>query len=883
MPRFVLIFLIALQLILARAGEIGLIRPGERWQLKTINAGADFTGWTQPEFNDAAWLAWPSGFNNRFAIPGTREATFLQSGANILGHAFRKHFAIADPSYIRNLILRIDYEHGFVAYLNGVEVARRGFPDLEGMPVPLGALAAFHQRQETEVIEIDRAHLRASDNVLAISLHHANEQAQTYCLVAELMANFSRAPQVANPTQTSAIVTWKTAAPSPGRVEYGKTLDSLSTVALPDPALRHEAQLSNLEPGTQYYYRVFTGLDAEAAASDWTAFRTLKPPGQPIRFAVMGDTGQATLPQYELAAQLAHEDIDLWMHTGDVVYPGFASAQVDARHFSIYRDLLKKTPFYSVMGNHDGFGLWEYAAEFIFPKNTAEQSEFYYSFDHGDAHFVAVGTETTVGLNYFKGSTQYAWLENDLATTQRPWKFLFFHHVLRTSALHAIDDYLGDGIRDSYALREMVGGLAARYGAQIIFNGHDHDYERFGLFDGVSSFITGGGGATLYTRQYDEPGSDQFRSRNHYMIVEIDGSQLQTTAIANGGQILDRYYRSIEAPSATLYESRWQTPTVEAFAGADGDGNISGQTFDFAGEYIPTLAGLRANLGRLRVRNDDTFLYVGFEQASIHIDQFIALFIENPAQPGPQEIASLGNGISDPDGEGADGLDALTTLRFQNFRPSIACLLGDELVDTTVRSAPRPTRAWAPGQGVFRLDTALTTVATARLQQFNTSPQEAPQFWEQNADLIEVAIPLAELGNPRAPQTVKIGAIALTAVPDEFAVSIDTAVAGRSLTRGENGISTLEPIVAQLAEDPNAVDDPYRFVGSLAGENRIRLSWLSADGRRYHIQGTADLALPFEDLNLPGLPITATGTASSFEVTVPAGARAMFYRLRVLP
>src|SRR5436309_375673 len=47
--------------------------------------------------------------------------------ARYLSVFFRKKFTVTDPQAVKWLTLRIDYDDGFLAYLNGTEVARRGF------------------------------------------------------------------------------------------------------------------------------------------------------------------------------------------------------------------------------------------------------------------------------------------------------------------------------------------------------------------------------------------------------------------------------------------------------------------------------------------------------------------------------------------------------------------------------------------------------------------------------------------------------------------------------------------------------------------------------------------------------------------------------------
>ena len=103
------------------------------------------------------------------------------------------------------------------------------------------------------------------------------------------------------------------------------------------------------------------------------------------------------------------------------------------------------------------------------------------------------------------------------------------------------------------------------------------------------------------------------------------------------------------------------TPRVESTPADDGHGNINGQTFDFTGTPIPTLAGDFSNLGRVYVNNDATTLFIGFEQAMIYSDANIFLFIESPRQDGVTSLVELGDGQAGT-AEGVDGLDFLENL-----------------------------------------------------------------------------------------------------------------------------------------------------------------------------------------------------------------------------
>ena len=127
------------------ADEVALVRVGETWRyLKGTNeASAPVTAWRQIGFDDSGWLTDQSGFGYSYLSFGAA-TTLSDMPLNYLSVFFRKKFTVLRPETVKWLVLRVDYDDGFVAYLNGVEIARRGFPGLAGRSVPYDAAAAFH-------------------------------------------------------------------------------------------------------------------------------------------------------------------------------------------------------------------------------------------------------------------------------------------------------------------------------------------------------------------------------------------------------------------------------------------------------------------------------------------------------------------------------------------------------------------------------------------------------------------------------------------------------------------------------------------------------------------------------------------------------------------
>lgn len=136
--------------------------------LPTIGAGIP---WTDLAYNDTGWREGPGGFGSG----ANGESTVV----NIRGTAFscyiRQVFQVdADLAAMQDpLELVIDYEEGFIAYLNGVEVARRGL----GSP---GGFSYYDQVANNdlrtpgvpEVYQLGQARdlLRVGSNVIAVKV-----------------------------------------------------------------------------------------------------------------------------------------------------------------------------------------------------------------------------------------------------------------------------------------------------------------------------------------------------------------------------------------------------------------------------------------------------------------------------------------------------------------------------------------------------------------------------------------------------------------------------------------------------------------------------------------------------------------------------------------
>jgi len=863
---------------LARADEIALVRVGDAWRFwpGTAEPSWPVTAWRQADFDDSGWAEGRSGFSRT-----ADEATHLRYDVSYRSVYFRRRFTVADPASVKWLVLRIDYDDGFVAYLNGTEIARAG---LSGDPVPFDAYATDHPRGNTVELDVSQARelLVPGTNVLAIQLHASASSPSSMVLVPELLANFQRGPFVQDVTIQGATIEWHTPVPTTGEVECWA--DDWSGILYFDRRLtnRHVFVLTGLQRGTRYAYRVRSRLADTVAESPLFWFRTSQPAG-PVRFLVLGDSGGGWLPQFELADLMAAEEVDLVLHTGDLIYPYYRLPYVDTRLLSVYGPHMRTTPYYFTAGNHELYGTggvtWMLDTLNL-PRNATFGTEHFYSFDVGDVHFVClfVPTRTRVPeLEPYRlelGSAQYQWLTNDLASTTKPWKILFLHSPLFTSSAHRGDDYDGDGQLDRLQLQAILLPVIQRYGVQMVFSGHDHNYERCRPVVGMHQIVTGGGGYTLYAMTQADAASSQFWYRYNYVRVSIQGDTLALEAVDNNGLVFDSMTLQKAPPTRQIWPAHWQTPLIETVPADDGDGNVNGQTFDLVGLGIPAACGKFSNLGQLWVNYDDTYLYLGFKNAMIGNSNDIYLFVESPRLPGVETMAGLGNGTPDPQGQGADGLDFVANLSFTNFRPALVCLLGDEMADGTFPAFRRPGQTLATGQGVFRLDPEFSPVPGARLQQFNQSPQfrdlqRNGSHTEQNADFIEVAIPLVALGGLQPGDVIRVGAVVGEAIdPEAQTRRLDSGFLGYALHGGDWEPTVLEGLAVRL--EPPAHGE-FRLWISRLGPQQFRLGWSAIVGRSYDLEVAPAINAPFQPLRVPGaprLPRVATGVWEQLDLDV---------------
>lgn len=302
-----------------------------------------------------------------------------------------------------------------------------------------------------------------------------------------------------------------------------------------------------LDPDREYPYEVFL----RSRKIGWGNVRTYPKTSHKLAFFVIGDFGNGRKPQYDVAAVMyktlqeragGDNPVRFVLTTGDNIYAyrvlGFFPTQSgdedqhwEKKFFQPYEDMLRSIPFYPSLGNHDGDesesegDLAVYLDNFFFP---APHPSRYYGFSFGGlADFFALDTTSIRTQDgrpiYEKNGAQHRWLEQALSHSRAPWKIAYFHHPPFNA---------GPGHGPSLERLEHFVSLLGESGVQVVFNGHEHNFqwsEKNARTHGVRYVITGAGGELrpADVRSNLEPANiAAWAPAHHFLLVEIEASTM---------------------------------------------------------------------------------------------------------------------------------------------------------------------------------------------------------------------------------------------------------------------------------------------------------------------------------------------------------------------
>ncbi|MGH3473591.1 MAG: metallophosphoesterase family protein [Aeromicrobium sp.] len=240
--------------------------------------------------------------------------------------------------------------------------------------------------------------------------------------------------------------------------------------------------------------------------------------------AMSGDTGTRTASQDRVARRMAteaeKEPYDAFIIAGDLIYPNGDSALTQRSVIDPYKPVLEDATLVPALGNHDV----ESGEGMDILKRLGRDSAWYVE-KIGPVRIIVLDS------NRVGNAEQMAWLRKVLGEEQPAdtWTMVVMHHAPYSAGEHGSDQNVQ---------RAWV-PLFEQADVPLVLTGHDHDYQRSKVLDGIT-YIVSGGGAKLR-----EAGRRDFTAVSasvlHYTDLQVYEDRIEGRAITHDGKTLDEF------------------------------------------------------------------------------------------------------------------------------------------------------------------------------------------------------------------------------------------------------------------------------------------------------------------------------------------------------
>jgi hypothetical protein len=479
------------------------------------------------------------------------------------------------------MVITVDNGNSYSYYLDGILINQAVVQDVDGR-FSLDSILLMFADEDGEDNEIIVSEIAIWDQVLSQadvtnlgSFWHPSPDVNQFIGYPFLQAK----------TSNSIYVCWHDTAQTITRVEYGinqqlgSFTDGTSEI-VSFPYRWHSVPLTNLTANTRYYYRIVSG----SLTSSVFSFKTLPANDYNghIRFLLFSDSqsdSAATGMIVRNAKQKVQEfygddidnEIDLIMHSGDIVGDGSNISSWSDEFFRPFAPLSANIPFLSVIGNHElehrnYYTYMKYDAFSAFPAPHPLNEKIW---SYRMPHILFIGLNTNVIWSY--GSEQITWLDQTLANAEQDaeidFVFCFLHHP-------PVSEIWVEG-NTAYVSDEVLPVLQKYSKVQQLSYGHTHAYER-GVIESKAentigdfriSCVGGGGGWRDRWGEYanfDYPQVHTAIDHYFYVLYDIDLENvsydgymfdLGNTNLPATNQVLDQWHRR-------LNQEKPQTPTA---------------------------------------------------------------------------------------------------------------------------------------------------------------------------------------------------------------------------------------------------------------------------------------------------------------------------------
>jgi hypothetical protein len=203
---------------------------------------------------------------------------------------------------------------------------------------------------------------------------------------------------------------------------------------------------------------------------------------------------------------------------GDLAYPDGSDEQFAKCYgptWGRFKDRTRPAP-----GNHEYHkgGASGYAR--YFGAAAGDPDKAYYSYDLGTWHILVLNSECAEIGGCDAQSPQTQWLKQELSQHARGCKLAYFHKPLFSS---------GGKHGNDPEVKPLWDVLYAA-GADVVINGHDHDYERFAPQDpsghleqkqGIREFVVGSGGKNSHRKMGIAEPNSEARNDDTFGVLKL--------------------------------------------------------------------------------------------------------------------------------------------------------------------------------------------------------------------------------------------------------------------------------------------------------------------------------------------------------------------------
>jgi hypothetical protein len=233
--------------------------------------------------------------------------------------------------------------------------------------------------------------------------------------------------------------------------------------------------------------------------------------GSSVTLYAAGDIGECGFGTSQTGALLDNLPGGLILAVGDLAYPGGSATDFHNCYDPFWgRHKARTRP---VPGNHEYENPAHSADPYFdyFGDLAGTRGQGYYAFTASTWRVIALNSE----IDFGPGSAQLVWLRSELSNNRTACTLVYWHRGLFSSG--------PDGNQPD---TKNLWTTLTEFNADVVLNGHDHEYERFAPQDpdgkasatGIREFIIGTGGAHLYTPVSLQPNS-QVRASTYGIFI----------------------------------------------------------------------------------------------------------------------------------------------------------------------------------------------------------------------------------------------------------------------------------------------------------------------------------------------------------------------------